>query len=136
MPVDEELTREACEPHPGIAASLVPIAKTRPASRHCGFVTHSETSYGAGVLSPQPLLTIDNLARLLAVDRKTVYRLPIPYVVVGTRRRFRAEDVDAYLKRSREPAPLTGAPWGAPERRSARIVAPRLAESSDIRRRA
>ena len=62
---------------------------------------HSKTRYDAERTAPEPLLTIDGLARLLAVDRKTVYRLPIPYVVVGTRRRFRVEDVDAYLERTR-----------------------------------
>lgn len=50
---------------------------------------------------PRPLLTIDALAALLAVDRKTVYRLPIPYVVIGTRRRFRPEEVEAYLDEHR-----------------------------------
>jgi excisionase family DNA binding protein len=44
------------------------------------------------------LLTIAELADLLNVERKTVYRLEIPYVVVGARRRFRLEDVDAYLE--------------------------------------
>jgi excisionase family DNA binding protein len=44
------------------------------------------------------LLTIAELADLLNVERKTVYRLGIPYVVVGARRRFRLEDVDAYLE--------------------------------------
>jgi excisionase family DNA binding protein len=59
-------------------------------------------SFHSGTLSPssaRPLLTIAELARLLAVDRKTVYRLPIPYVIVGARRRFRPEDIDAYLER-------------------------------------
>lgn len=66
-------------------------------------MSHDETPYGGGTTASvprnEPLLTIDGLARLLSVDRKTVYRLPIPYVVVGTRRRFRPSDVDAYLKR-------------------------------------
>lgn len=44
------------------------------------------------------LLTIAELADLLNVERKTVYRLGLPYVVVGARRRFRLEDVDAYLE--------------------------------------
>jgi hypothetical protein len=35
---------------------------------------------------------------LLRVHRVSVYRLPIPYVVVGERRRYRPEDVDAYLE--------------------------------------
>jgi excisionase family DNA binding protein len=72
-------------------------------------MSHRETPYGgdrtASALELGPLLTINGLARLLAVDRKTVYRLPIPYVIVGTRRRFRREDVEAYLERSQEPAP-------------------------------
>jgi excisionase family DNA binding protein len=68
-------------------------------------MSHDETSYGAGATAPpRPLLTIDGLAALLAVDRKTVYRLTIPYVVIGTRRRFRPEDVDAYLERHRAAA--------------------------------
>ena len=75
--------------------------------RFYGVMPHNETGYGAGkttsVLPNEPLLTIDGLARLLSVDRKTVYRLPIPYVIVGTRRRFRPADVDAYLER--EPGP-------------------------------
>ena len=66
-------------------------------------MTHSETQYGAARTTSDPLLTIDGLARLLAVDRKTVYRLPIPFVVVGTRRRYRREDIDRYLERDREP---------------------------------
>jgi excisionase family DNA binding protein len=73
-------------------------------------MAHNRTSYGVRSTvevptSPEPLLTIDGLARLLAVDRKTVYRLPIPHVIVGTRRRYLRADVDAYLERSREPAP-------------------------------
>ena len=66
-------------------------------------MAHDATPYGGGTTTPvlpnEPLLTIDGLARLLSVDRKTVYRLPIPYVIVGTRRRFRPADVDAYLER-------------------------------------
>ncbi len=45
-----------------------------------------------------PLLTVSRLADLLDVERKTIYRLPIPYVVVGSRRRYRAQDVEAYLE--------------------------------------
>lgn len=62
-------------------------------------MSHRETPYGAGTTTPERLLTIDELARFLAVDRKTVYRLPIPFVVVGTRRRYRSLDVERYLKR-------------------------------------
>ena len=48
-----------------------------------------------------PLLTVSRLADLLDVERKTIYRLPIPYVVVGSRRRYRAQDVDACLEARR-----------------------------------
>lgn len=49
-----------------------------------------------------PLLTVQRLATLLDVERKTVYRLEIPFVRVGTRRRYRPEDVDAYLQAGRQ----------------------------------
>jgi excisionase family DNA binding protein len=45
-----------------------------------------------------PLATVDELAARLRIDRATVYRLPIPYVLVGQRRRYRPEDVDTYLE--------------------------------------
>ena len=65
---------------------------------------HPATAYGSHPTAP--LYTVDELANLLRVDRATVYRLPIPYVIVGTRRRFRVEDVGAYLEaRRKEPAP-------------------------------
>jgi excisionase family DNA binding protein len=60
---------------------------------------HKTTDYEP--LRPAPLATVDDLAARLRVDRATVYRLPIPYVVVGSRRRYRPEDVDAYLEARR-----------------------------------
>jgi excisionase family DNA binding protein len=53
-------------------------------------------------VSPRPgqeLLTVAELARRLRIARTTVYRLPIPYVIVGSRRRYRADDVERYLER-------------------------------------
>jgi len=45
------------------------------------------------------------LATALRIPRTSVYRLGIPYVHVGERRRYRIEDVDTYLDRDRdEPA--------------------------------
>ena len=35
--------------------------------------------------------------RLLNVSRNTVFRLSIPYMKIGSRRRYRAEDVQAYI---------------------------------------
>lgn len=47
--------------------------------------------------TPRPLLTVNQIAEYLNVDRATVYRLEVPYVLVGARRRYRLEDVDAWL---------------------------------------
>lgn len=56
--------------------------------------------------APRHLLKIDGVAQFLDVTRRTVYELPIPYTVVGARRRYRPEDVEAYLEaRREEPAP-------------------------------
>jgi excisionase family DNA binding protein len=65
-------------------------------------MTRSRTqTYPEGLTS---LLTVARLAELLDVERKTVYRLQIPYVLVGSRRRYRPEDVDAYLEARKVPA--------------------------------
>ena len=87
----------------GPAGTLCHFSHGRVGGLHRGLMSHDNaTWYAAGETGrPRPLLTIDALAALLAVDRKTVYRLPIPYVVIGTRRRFRPEDVDAYLDEHR-----------------------------------
>jgi excisionase family DNA binding protein len=49
------------------------------------------------------LLTVDELAEYLRVDRSTVYRFirdgELPYVTVGTRVRFRRIDIEMYLER-------------------------------------
>src|SRR5262245_53977009 len=47
------------------------------------------------------LLSTRDLAGYLGVGRRTVYTLPIPYSVVGSCRRFRRADVEAYLARGR-----------------------------------
>ena len=60
---------------------------------------HRTTFYEAS--TTPPLETVDSLAARLRIDRATVYRLPIPYVLVGKRRRYRPEDVDAYLEARR-----------------------------------
>lgn len=43
------------------------------------------------------LLDPDMLADLLKVSRRTVERLPIPWVKIGRLRRYRRDDVQAYL---------------------------------------
>lgn len=51
-----------------------------------------------------PLLTVNETAKFLRVDRSTVYRLEreghIRCVIVGKRRRYRPEDLSAYLAQS------------------------------------
>jgi excisionase family DNA binding protein len=50
------------------------------------------------------LLTVDETAEFLRVDRSTIYRLEregeLRSVRVGRRRRFRPDDLAAYLERS------------------------------------
>lgn len=50
-----------------------------------------------------PLLTVNDVTRLLVISRDSVYRLvrsgALKPVRVGERLRFRPEDIDAYLQR-------------------------------------
>ena len=59
-------------------------------------------------LRPLPVLTIDETASILGVERSTIYRLlragDLESVRVGQRQRIRPEDLDAYLERNREAA--------------------------------
>jgi excisionase family DNA binding protein len=61
----------------------------------------------ADVLSP--LLSINEVARLLSVSRRTVYALirrgDLAPIRVGERLRFEQADVRAYLERNRETTP-------------------------------
>ena len=56
-----------------------------------------------------PLLRVNDVAALLSIGRRTVYTLvgsgELPAVRVGTRMRFRPEDVDAYLNARKVPTP-------------------------------
>ena len=53
------------------------------------------------------MLSVNEAARVLGVERSTLYRLlragELQAVRVGKRRKFRPEDLDAYLERNREP---------------------------------
>lgn len=55
-------------------------------------------------MTSAPLLTVNETAKFLRVDRSTVYRLEreghIRCVIVGKRRRYRPEDLSAYLERA------------------------------------
>ncbi|MGE5274419.1 MAG: helix-turn-helix domain-containing protein [Verrucomicrobiota bacterium] len=68
--------------------------------------SHRTTSYDEpGTL---PLLTINDVARQLAISRDSVYRLvrsgALAPLRVGERLRFRPSDIEAYLARREEPA--------------------------------
>lgn len=56
-----------------------------------------------------PVLSINEAAAVLGVERSTIYRLlrtgELQAIRVGQRRRFRPEDIDAYLERNREAIP-------------------------------
>lgn len=49
----------------------------------------------------RPLLTVKETCRVLGVSKQTVYRLlaagDLQCVIVGERKRFRPEDLEAYL---------------------------------------
>jgi excisionase family DNA binding protein len=68
---------------------------------------HTKSPYGDRPTAP--LLTINDVARQLAISRDSVYRLvgsgALTPFRVGERLRFRQEDIEAYLERRREPAP-------------------------------
>jgi len=61
--------------------------------------THRNTTYGASRTAP--LLRVNEVAEVLAISRRSVYLLvgsgDLPAFRVGTRLRFRPEDVAAYL---------------------------------------
>ena len=61
---------------------------------------HEQPAYDAG---RSPLLTVNDVARLLVVSRDSVYRLirdgHLRPVRVGKRLRFRPEDIERYLER-------------------------------------
>lgn len=65
-------------------------------------------------IDPLRLLTVNQLADLLAISRDSVYRLvragKLPSILVGDRIRFRAVDVDDYLRRNtqRNTQPVNG----------------------------
>jgi excisionase family DNA binding protein len=65
--------------------------------------------YSPGRKSLAPVLSVNEAAHVLGVERSTIYRLlhtgELEAVRVGKRKRFRPEDLDAYLERGREPAP-------------------------------
>jgi excisionase family DNA binding protein len=73
-------------------------------------MSHSTTESYAARRLPIPLLTVNEAAEYLNVERSSLYRLMrqgelAPSARVGKRWRFRLEDLDAYVERSREPAP-------------------------------
>jgi len=73
-------------------------------------MSHSATERYARARTFFPLLTINEAAAYLNVERSTLYRLMrqgelAPSARVGKRWRFRLQELDAYVERSREPAP-------------------------------
>ena len=64
-----------------------------------------------GVQLEEPLLTADDVARLLSVPRSSVYEYarrqhrPLPSMSIGRHRRFYRSDVEAWLAEQRQ-APL------------------------------
>ena len=70
-------------------------------------VSHEETTYDGARTLPR-LLSIEDVASVLGVSKRTVWRLVAsgelrPAGRVGRRLRFRLGDVDAYLEREANP---------------------------------
>jgi excisionase family DNA binding protein len=69
-------------------------------------MSHSVTARYAAL---RPVLSVNEAARVLGIERATLYRLlragELESVRVGKRQKFRPEDLDAYLERGRERAP-------------------------------
>ena len=70
-------------------------------SRHESTTTYAERR--------TPLLSVNDVARLLVISRDSVYKMirsgDLVAYRVGERFRFRAEDIDELLERSRESGP-------------------------------
>jgi excisionase family DNA binding protein len=47
---------------------------------------------------PKALLTASEAAEFLRINRTHLYRLSLPYVLVGKRRRWRLEDINSWLE--------------------------------------
>jgi hypothetical protein len=45
---------------------------------------------------PDGLLSVTKAAEWLTVHRSTLYRLPVPYVMIGKRRAYRVSDLELY----------------------------------------
>ena len=60
-----------------------------------------------GVILDEPLLTADDIARLLAVPRSTVYEYarrlhnPLPSIALGRHRRFYRSEIETWLATQR-----------------------------------
>ncbi len=64
--------------------------------------------------SPHKLMTVSEVAAALAVSRPMIYVLMdkghLPWISVGTRRRIRSSDVEAYLLANSHGEPLAPPP--------------------------
>jgi len=91
---------------PGDGFDLVSLTDLEPHLIHPAGMSHTATErYGA----LRPVLSINEAARVLGIERATVYRLlragELESVRVGKRQKFRPEDLDAYLERRRGKGP-------------------------------
>ena len=69
----------------------------------------NDTALSAAVGLEEPLLTAEDIARLLAVPRSTVYEYarrlhnPLPSLVLGRHRRFYRSEIETWLATQRGP---------------------------------
>jgi len=108
-PLPEDRLGEGCTPSALLRehdlASLVLFAGfCSRCSFHLGMSHFATEDYGP--LRIAPVLSVNEAARVLGVERSTIYRLlragELQAIRVGRRRKFRPEDLDSYLERNRE----------------------------------
>jgi excisionase family DNA binding protein len=71
---------------------------------------HGTESYSEGRIVIEPLLTINDVCRLLSISKQTLYRLlgdgQLPSTRVRGHLRFSPDDIREFLERSRETGDL------------------------------
>jgi excisionase family DNA binding protein len=91
---------------PDLTNRAATFAKNRLALRFDVEMSHFSTQ---GYEALRPVLSVNEAARVLGIERATLYRLlragELESVRVGKRQKFRPEDIEAYLEQGREPAP-------------------------------
>jgi excisionase family DNA binding protein len=93
-----------------VAALLILVTFMKRSHRRrqsLGMTHQSPSAYATAQIVP--VLSVNEAAAVLGIERSTVYRLlragELEAVRVGSRKKFRPRDIEAYLERDREAEP-------------------------------